>query len=165
MKRKRIQRPTVAGIDPGLSGALAIIHDTGRLNLFDFPVLSVGKSKMIDAGVLSDNLSADVQHIIIEHQQAMGQEARSSLAKLMLTFGQIVGLVQTRGFAHTIVPPAQWKRAYGLIGKDKAASHAIALRLYPSARKDLYGPRGGALTDRAEALLLAHWYFIGAQSM
>ena len=33
----------IIGIDPGLSGAIAIMEDNKVLNLFDIPVMSEGK--------------------------------------------------------------------------------------------------------------------------
>ena len=33
----------IIGIDPGLSGAIAILKDSKVLNLFDMPVMSEGK--------------------------------------------------------------------------------------------------------------------------
>ena len=35
----------IIGIDPGLSGAIAVMEDNKVLNLFDIPVMSEGKKK------------------------------------------------------------------------------------------------------------------------
>ena len=35
----------VLGIDPGLSGAIAILEDNKVISLFDMPVMSEGKKK------------------------------------------------------------------------------------------------------------------------
>lgn len=60
--------------------------------------------------------------------------------------------LKSKGFqVHSLVPVA-WKKKAGLTGKDKEASRALALSLYPKAdvtrKKD---------HDRAEALLMAHF--------
>ena len=35
----------IIGIDPGLSGAIAILENSKVLNIFDIPVMSEGKKK------------------------------------------------------------------------------------------------------------------------
>ena len=35
----------IVGIDPGLSGAIAILKDIKVLNIFDMPVMAEGKKK------------------------------------------------------------------------------------------------------------------------
>ena len=148
----------VLGIDPGLSGALAFV-DTARqkvIAVYDMPVMRSGKTANVTAGPIADWVREHKpEHVIVEQVQAMGTgEGRASLFKFGAAYGVVLGAIQVLGLPYTLVTPAKWKRQAGLIGKSKDASHALACKLFPGATRMLFGPRGGALIDHAEALLL-----------
>lgn len=128
------------------------------------PILQHGKSKLVDAPILCEFFRKfRAELIVIEHVQAMGQdESRSSMFRFGAAFGAAVASAQLTGLPYVLVPPAKWKRAYGLIGLDKKASHAMARKLFPATKSVLYGPRGGLLIDRAEAVLLAGLETVGS---
>ena len=73
-------------------------------------------------------------------------------------FGRSTGVIETALAAYKVptvmLTPQKWKRAAGLIKKDKDASRNLAMQLYPElsnklARKKDHG--------RADALLIAHF--------
>lgn len=83
-------------------------------------------------------------------------------AKSNFSFGYNLGVVTTISIASKVmvdkVQPKKWQKFIGVkatgdaIKKDVAA---IAARLYPEAK--LYGPRGGLLDGRSDALMIAHY--------
>ena len=76
LKRKsKVSREMYCGIDPGFSGALAIIYRGTKLtvtNSFDMPVIQVGKKREID-GIAIKNIFLEnkIVHVFIEKAQTM----------------------------------------------------------------------------------------------
>lgn len=163
----------ILGIDPGLSGALAVLDTKKKSVVFmDMPTRTYrgadGKSRgskkqrrrFVDGRIVGQWIEQhDPDVAVIESVHSFGNEGRASLAKFLTAFGVVLGCVQDRmGDYHHLVTPPVWKRRLGLIGKSKEASHNLACKLFPRYSRHLFGPRGGLLTDRAEALLIAHDY-------
>lgn len=146
----------VIGIDPGLTGAIAFLSDTGELErLADLPIIRDGKLAWIDAqamtSLLIDTLQGRPARAVIERVSAMPGQGIASAFGFGVGFGSLLALVQARYLPIELVTPAVWKRALGL-SSDKRASLDKARLLYPSADLGLAKHDG-----RAEALLLAHW--------
>lgn len=149
----------VAGIDPGMTGALALVEvDTLRaVEIVDFPVLRVGaagKHTADEAGlfeILSQWRDVGCVLVVYESQQAYPKQGLSSAFSLGVTFGVVRATIAAVGIAREPVSPRTWKKDAGL-GRDKAGSRAAALRIFPLARDQL-----GRKKDegRAEALLIA----------
>ena len=147
------------GIDPGLNGALAVIHDDGSVvAVHDTPTLllrtSRGTKQEYDVPGLVALLVPYVSpqaHVILEESQAMPGQGTRSMFMVGVGFGVWLGVLAALPLPHTRVRPATWKRAMGL-GKDKEAARLRAMQLFPQA--DLRRKRDHG---RAEALLLT-WY-------
>lgn len=147
------------GIDPGLSGAVAILDVHGALvGVFDTPVLTLATSRGTKleydvpglVALLTPYAGAQA-HVTLEESQAMPGQGVRSMFMVGVGFGVWLALLAALALPHTRVRPAIWKRALGL-GKDKEASRLRAMQLFPGAdlrRKKDHG--------RAEALLLAYW--------
>jgi crossover junction endodeoxyribonuclease RuvC len=147
------------GIDPGLSGALAVLDHAGALvAVHDTPVLTLATSRgtrqeydVPGLCALLTPYAASQAHVILEASQAMPGQGTRSMFTGGVGYGVMLGILAALALPHTRVRPAIWKRALGL-GKDKEASRLRAMQLFPAAdlrRKKDHG--------RAEALLLA-WY-------
>jgi hypothetical protein len=155
----------VVGLDPGLSGALAVISITGEpIAVYDTPTLAVTTSKgshrrAYDEASMARLLST-IAHdcgpilVAIEQQQAMPGQGVTSMFSLGVGFGIWLGLIAALGLPHERVRPADWKR-HMVAGKGKNADVLAAIRLFPSMC--LYGPKGRALDGRADALLIAEF--------
>lgn len=146
----------VAGIDPGLSGALALVEaDTLRaVEIADFPVIGTGKREPCEVELIALLMrwrTAGCVLVVYETQQAFPQQGRSSCFSLGVTFGVVRAAIAAAGIAREPVSPRVWKRDAGLTA-DKADARAAAMRLYPLSHSDL-----GRKKDegRAEALLIA----------
>lgn len=144
------------GIDPGLSGALAVLDADGTPELVaDLPVIRDRSLAWIDGAALQSML-LEVLHgrpcrAAVERVSAMPRQGVSSSFTFGVGFGSILATLQTLRLPLELITPVQWKTALGL-GKDKRASLDKARLLFPSAELHLAKHDG-----RAEALLLAHF--------
>jgi crossover junction endodeoxyribonuclease RuvC len=147
------------GIDPGLTGALAVIAADGSLvAIHDMPVLTLttsrGHKHEYDMPGLVGLLTpyAGMQaHVLLEESQAMPGQGLTSTFTTGLGFGVWLGLLAALQVPYTRIRPAIWKRTLGLTA-DKEQCRLRAQQLFPGADLRLKKHHG-----RAEALLLS-WY-------
>jgi len=142
-------------IDPGLSGALAVVDTGCALEIEDLPTVTVdrgGKAKrQIDVAALA----ADVRrlapvHAIIERVGARPGQGVSSMFAFGRSVGQVEGVVAALGIPITYVTPQIWRKALSVpAGKD--GSRLRASQLLPA-----YAERWRRAKDdgRAEAALI-----------
>jgi crossover junction endodeoxyribonuclease RuvC len=147
------------GIDPGLSGAIAVLTDDS-LQIHDMPVMTVdrnGKAKrQVSANELAEllNLYAGKDcHVYVERVSAMAGQGVTSVFSFGRSFGMIEGILAALKMPVTFVAPATWTRAIGRSpGKD--ASRARAMELFPNYE---YFFKRVKDDGRADAALIAHW--------
>lgn len=158
----------VVGVDPGLTGAVASIDNTGGGILFyDTPTLQVksGKSykNVIDMPAAVRILQElKPTYLVIEKVQAMpGGGERSMGATSAFNFGMgfgiWLGIIAAMKIPYEQVHPATWKaKLMAGMTKDKDASRLRAMQIYPDVadRLNLKKHHG-----RADALLLATYGF------
>lgn len=162
----------VIGIDPGITGAVAILRDGELVSLFDMPVAKLADGKNhVDAIALAEEfrvreLPLDARVVVEEVNAMPGRASKAELAKgksrqtigatsafnFGKGYGLILGVLYTLGFAPVTTRPAAWKRAAGLIGTEKDQSRLLAKRLHPNAVLDLKKHHG-----RADAILIANY--------
>jgi len=142
----------IAGIDCGYkTGGVGLVGD-GWVEVHDLPTYSEGG---LNSLALADILeSVDVDHVVIESQQAMPRQGVSSTFKLGMGYGQITATVAMTRIPFTTVTPAKWKRAMNL-PKDKDAARRLATQWYPDIADQLKRKKD---EHRAEALLIATYY-------
>jgi len=142
------------GIDPGLTGALAILTNGTYECVHDLPVIRDRALAWIDGNELQSiilgALAGRTAVAIIERVSAMPKQGIASAFQFGLGFGSILGVLQALHLPIEFVTPAVWKKALGL-SKDKHASLHKARLLFPTAELHLAKHDG-----RAEALLIAH---------
>lgn len=134
------------GIDPGRSGALAIIDDTG-VYLFAFD-----EEKYIEA--LKKVPARAV--CCLEHVHSMPKQGVTSSFNFGLNFGWIQGVLQALGIRYELVQPQKWKKEFS-VTRDKNTSIEVCKKLFPdvslkrteNCKKDDDG--------FAEALLMAEY--------
>lgn len=144
------------GIDPGLSGALAVVDAEGEVELLvDLPVIRDRSLAWIDGAALQstllDALSGRPCRAVVERVSAMPRQGIASAFTFGVGLGSILATLQTLRLPIEFVTAASWKLALGL-GKDKRASIDKARLLFPMADLTLAKHDG-----RAEALLIAWW--------
>ena len=147
------------GIDPGMSGAIAALDDAGQhLGTWDMPATTDGKLNWVDAIALNTILweitaATRPAQVVIERVGAMPKQGIASAFKFGVGFGSILATIEASRLPLHFVTPQKWKRALGL-SSNKAASLHKARLLFPNAHLR-YAKNEG----RAEALLLAHYFF------
>jgi crossover junction endodeoxyribonuclease RuvC len=143
----------LAGIDPGVNGALAI-WDGHRVTLLDVP--KVGNDPDEAAWAASWNRVLPwVEHIWIEQVGAMPGQGVTSMFNFGDRFGFVKALAYAAGVSVSFVRPNVWKQAVGIPkGSEKGASRLRASQLFPAhADKWKLVKHDG----RAEALLIAYY--------
>lgn len=144
----------ILGIDPGHTGAVALIDSEGNLlEIWDTPL--IGKEYDIRGmgNILRDNLP---HGCAIELQHAMPRQGVTSTFTTGYGYGLWTAFLYAYGIKHDVVRAQDWKKALGIpAGSDKSESVAAAQRLFPSG--EFTGPKGGIKDGRADAALIAEW--------
>ena len=144
------------GIDPGLSGAVAVLDHAGELvSVTDLPVIRDLSLAWIDGGELQSIILTALQgrqaRALIERVSSMPGQGIASSFLFGVGFGSVLSVLQALRIPLEFVTPGVWKKSYGL-SKDKHASLHKARLLFPSAELHLAKHDG-----RAEALLIARY--------
>src|SRR3990167_3611161 len=108
----------VIGIDPGITGAMAVISALGgSVMVEDLPTSPRGKTgrRQIDAVALARKFdSVPAAAAYVEHAHASPQMGVSGAFGYGETFGMILGVIATHGFAVHLVRPRRWRQELGL---------------------------------------------------
>lgn len=149
---------TVIGIDPGLSGAIAVLDTAGALlRVEDMPVVSkAGGGKEVAAPVLASLLreyagAEDVLAVLEQVASRPGQGVAGMFA-FGDSFGVVRGVLGALGIAVTRITPTVWKRAAKLTGAPKDRARTLAIERWP-ARAEWFSRKKDV--GRADAALLA----------
>jgi hypothetical protein len=164
--------PIQIGIDPGISGALAVLHPNRQIEFYDTPTVQIRSGKKIKntmdtyaiVTILQGITSQRDVMVTIEKVNAMpgmgaGGERQSMGATSAFNFGMgfgiWLGILAALRLPHQQVHPRTWKMAVmSDMGKDKDASRIKAMQLYPESVPSLTLKKHHG---RADALLLAEW--------
>ena len=139
----------IAAIDPGKTGAIALLYPDGTLYVEDMPIFS----KEINGAAISQMFREfPPRHLYIEAVNSFGMGRQSAFM-----FGQGVGVIKgvlaAQQVPYSQVAPAKWKRELSL-SKDKDQARAMATRLFPKSADKFKRKKDDG---RAEAVLIAHW--------
>lgn len=131
----------ILALDPGVSGAVAVLHDDGSLaSCWDMPTVSVsvgGKQRnRIAAPVLAQQIGewrakATHLHAVLENVGPMPRDGSQQAFGLGYSKGMIEGVLSALAVPYVLVTPAAWKRAAGLTS-DKGAARMLAMRTWPA---------------------------------
>ena len=134
----------IIGIDPGLSGAIAILDDLNISDIFDMPVMSEGKKNKNQlnsaqlVNIIKKNILTDKETIVIVEQvSAMPGQGVTSMFNFGQTFGAIKGICASLNLPIFFVRPAKWKKHFDLINSSKDASRTKVIEMYPSISERL----------------------------
>ena len=145
-------RSGIVAFDPGVNGAWAVLHHSGRF-------AACGELPRFEKGLNALALGELVRswrpaRAAIEQVHSMPKQGVASTFTFGTAYGVCIGVTGGYGVPLTFVTPNRWKAHFRLNGKPKDASREIALRLFPEAT--------GFLTlvkhhGRADALLIARF--------
>ena len=140
----------VAGIDPGMRGAIAVIGEgIGVMRVLDTPMMPDKRTYNIcDMSSISHWISYNTDFVSIEVQYSMYGSSHNSAFKTGYGYGIWIASLEAYGNRVHTVHSSVWKSKLGLIGKEKSSSVEMANSLYGT---------GKIRHDRAEAILLAHY--------
>jgi len=152
----------IIGIDPGLSGGIAILDDNKVKDLFDMPVMSDGKKnkRQLNSAFLvkliKDNIK-DLENtiMVVEQVNAMPGQGVTSMFNFGQSFGAIKGICAALGLPIFFVRPARWKKYFELINSSKDASRTKAIEMYPSISERLSRKKD---VNKSDAILIARYY-------
>jgi Holliday junction resolvasome RuvABC endonuclease subunit len=149
------------GCDPGANGAICILNPRNQsTHFFSVPGGKTSPGVLFRALQTWIDIYEEPDKVAIEDVHSLyGMSAKSNFS-----FGSNVGsafmllaCLMPDKYIQRIQPKA-WQQKVGITAKGKAIKKAVALRahqLYPDA--ELYGPKGGLLDGRADALMIAHY--------
>lgn len=139
------------GIDPGAKGAIVVMDL--RFNLIEWnvmPTVKVGDVTRVNAAALAAILTEfDAGRAFLEKVGAMPGQGVSSMFSFGHAAGTASGVLAALHIETTLVAPAAWKKAAGLIGTDKDAARSRAIQLWPKWRDLDAKGKGQALADAA----------------
>lgn len=146
----------IIGIDPGMSGAIAVLDRKGGLvAVYDMPTMpkGAGKKQQVNAaGVSAKIKSFRPAAVYLERVSSMPNQGVSSMFSFGESFGVVRGVTAALSMPIELITPQTWKRRFGLLGTEKDAARTKAIELYPAAalarKKDI---------GRADALLIARY--------
>ncbi len=124
----------IIGIDPGFTGGITKIFDSGDINIYPMPVKHLyykywknkkgEKRKTSVQGydlIQIREIINDATIIIIEHQQPHPKQGIASTGKLLKGYGQLMGLAVGAGIELKLVRPSIWKKHFELSSDKKDA--------------------------------------------
>ena len=149
----------ILGIDPGVSGALAVV-DSGRVvALRDMPTLQIGRgsrgtTSVVNGAELTAWIHAqEVDKAVLERVHAMPKNGVSAMFQFGRGYGTVEGVLAALRVPVDYAEPLKWKLAVKLsVGATKDASRARAIQIYPAIADQLTRKKDDG---RAEAVLIA----------
>mgnify|MGYP000551269370 CR=1 FL=1 len=152
----------IIGIDPGLSGGIAILENNKVKTLFDMPVMPEGKKNKRQlnsaqlAKLIKDSLKGYAEFsVVVEQVNAMPGQGVTSMFNFGQTFGAIKGICAALGLPIFFVRPSKWKKHFELINSSKDASRTKAIEMYPSLSDQLSKKKD---VNKSDAILIARFY-------
>ena len=152
----------IIGIDPGLSGGIAILENNKVLNMFDMPVMSEGKKNKRQlnsaqlVSLIKENISSnDEIAVVVEQVNAMPGQGVTSMFNFGQTFGAIKGVCAALELPIFFVRPSKWKKHFELINSSKDSSRTKVIEVYPEISAKLHRKKD---SNRADAILIALYF-------
>ena len=125
----------VIGIDPGASGAIALLVQGVLVSVHDMPTVTVERNKAQKRQVCPAGLSLLMQHLdphkaIVEKVGAMPGQGVSSMFSFGRSVGIIEGVLAAKQIPVTFVTPQSWQKLSGA-AKGKDGSRQRVMELFP----------------------------------
>jgi Holliday junction resolvasome RuvABC endonuclease subunit len=126
------------GVDPGLSGALAIVETFNGVptlvDAIDMPSVGTGAKARVDVIAAAQWIAKhSPSTAYVERAQAYPGQGASSGFSYGRAAGAIEAAIALCSIPMILVEAASWKKRLHLPGKDKEAARQKALQLFPAA--------------------------------
>ena len=152
----------IIGIDPGLSGAIAILDNNKVLKIYDMPVMSEGKKNKRQlnsaqlVNIIKENINSHEEiNVVVEQVNAMPGQGVTSMFNFGQTFGAIKGVCAALNLPIFFIRPSKWKKYFELINSSKDSSRTKAIEMYPSIANQLSKKKD---VNKSEAILIARFF-------
>ena len=153
----------IIGIDPGLSGGIAILDDLKIYDIFDMPIMSEGKKNknQLNSAQLVNIINKHVLRkentfVIVEQVSAMPGQGVTSMFNFGQSFGILKGICSAMHLPVYYVRPAKWKKYFNLINSEKDASRTRAIEIFPYFSSQLSKKKDN---NKADAILIASFFY------
>jgi crossover junction endodeoxyribonuclease RuvC len=150
----------ILGIDPGLSGALALYWPAdGMLIVHDTPTIGDAKKRVVNAAQVAQFLCVRIPvAAFIEDVHAIQKSGSSSAFRFGESKGIVLGVLGAMAIPLYRVSPQRWKKHFN-ITRDKDVARKLATELFPKHS----GMFARVMDEhRAEASLIARY---GAETL
>ena len=118
----------ILGIDPGASGAMALLDGDVLVRVADMPIIMVkGRSRILAPGVVDLIVETKPDQIVLEDVSAMPGQGVSSMFSFGRGLGVLEGVIAALGYPLIMVRPNRWKRDAG-VPADKDAARAQRIK-------------------------------------
>ena len=152
----------IIGVDPGLTGAIAILDGNKVINLFEMPIMAEGKKnkRQLNSAQLVSIIKENIKNkeetaVIVEQVNAMPGQGVTSMFNFGQTFGAIKGVCAALELPIFFVRPSKWKKHFELINSSKDSSRTKVIEMYPSLSNQLSKKKD---VNKSDAILIARFY-------
>ena len=152
----------IIGIDPGLSGAIAVLEYKNVNKIFDVPTMAEGKKnkRQLNSALLVELLKENIKNnheimVVIEQVNAMPGQGVTSMFNFGQTFGAIKGVCAALELPIFFVRPSKWKKHFELINSSKDSSRTKAIEMYPKLSNQLSKKKD---VNKSDAILIARFF-------
>lgn len=151
----------IIGVDPGASGAIAIIQDDCKLvHVFEMPSVEIVSNGKAKRRVSPEMLAAELRLYadqgacaVVEQVNAMPGQGVTSMFAFGQAFGIVLGVMAGLAIPCQTVTPSKWKKDLKLnTGKD--AARAKAAQIWPAHAGEFKRVKDDG---KAESALIALW--------
>ena len=147
------------GIDPGFSGALAVLDNNLQvIHYQDMPIIEVAKKRELHEPELHNifcRFSPKYENLIvgIEKSQTMPNQGVVSSGRYMASYGFLRGLCVGMGLPYYLIRPPSWKKLMlADMPKEKGSSIQKVNQIYPDIKLTRKKDHG-----IADAILIARY--------
>ena len=152
----------IIGIDPGLSGAIAVLDNNKVLKIYDMPVMAEGKKnkRQLNSAQLVNIIKENIKNyeeinVVVEQVNAMPGQGVTSMFNFGQTFGAIKGVCAALNLPIFFIRPSKWKKYFELINSSKDSSRTKAIEMYPSIADQLSKKKD---VNKSDAILIARFF-------
>jgi len=152
----------IFGIDPGVSGAIAVLKNGRIVEVYEMPTMIDGKKnkKQVNGAEVTNIINKESNNeknikIVIEHVTAMPGQGVTSMFNFGQSFGVIKGISAALRLPIHFVRPVKWKKYFNLINTNKDASRTKVIEIFPYISSKISRKKD---SNKADSILIAKYF-------
>ena len=152
----------IFGIDPGVSGAIAVLTNGRIVEVYEMPTMIDGKKnkKQVNGAEVTNIINKESNNeknikIVIEHVTAMPGQGVTSMFNFGQSFGVIKGISAALRLPIHFVRPVKWKKYFNLINTNKDASRTKVIEIFPYISSKISRKKD---SNKADSILIAKYF-------